>query len=154
MDVEEVRYLNGEDFTFLHHVGRVATADFVWAPDQRKLNHFWTAEDDRAGLTLSEISQAEVSLAHWRRAYPSWPDGDMFEIEQLASLAARRFYLRSSPENRSRAAHALMLSYYAHGASRQLCELAPTGTALRHDGRRQELLDVTAARLRTVQARA
>lgn len=153
MDIEEVRCLDDQEFTFLHHVGSATTEGFVWAPDRRKLDHYLTAEDDRAGLTLQEIEEAEVSLAHWRRAYPSWPNGDLFEIEQLASLAARRYYLQGSTEYRSRAAHALMLSYYAHGGSRELWELAPTGTAARHDTRRTELLEATAGRLRTVQGR-
>lgn len=153
MDIEEVRCLANEDFMFLHHVGSVAAEGFVWAPDRRKLDYYLTGEDDRIGLTLSEIDQAETSLAHWRRAYPSWPNGDLFEIEQLASLAARRYYLQGSTENRSRAAHALMLSYYAHGASRELWELAPTGTVPRHDARREELLEAAAGRLRTVRGR-
>jgi len=153
MDAEYVRQLDTDPFTFLHHDGRLVSGRFVWAPDRRKLDHYLTAEDDRVGLSLGEIDRAEASLVHWRRAYPNWPDGDRFELEQLAALAARRFYEQSSPLNRSRAAHALALSFFEHGGVRPLWELTPTGTCGAHEVRRLELLEVAENRVRAIEGR-
>lgn len=131
-------------FSFLHHDARIEAGRFTWWPDHRKLNEFLAADEDGdelAGhLSLDAIATAERKISHWRRAYPDWPEGDLWETSQLAALAARRFYMAATPLNRARAATALIASYFANGREMSFAELAPGGTSVRADNRRQLLI--------------
>ncbi len=142
---DEIREL-GEGFEFLHHEASIRNGIFVWAPDQRKLNDFLAAESEFP-LRTSEITAAEHMVSHWRRAYPSWQDGDVWETQQLAGLAAWRFYKSASPLHKSQAATALIASFFASGRLRTLSELLPSGISPRDEKRRAELLDATEQRL-------
>lgn len=143
--------LAARGFSFLHHDAVVENGGFIWRPDHRKLDEFLAAHEDGdelAGhLSLGAIAAAEVKIAHWRRAYPDWPEGDLLEVSQLAALAARRFYIAATPLNRTTAATALVASYFAHRREQSFEELAPTGTTLKADTRRQLLIDDATTRL-------
>jgi hypothetical protein len=141
-----IRNLRSESFTFLRNEGRVVDDAIVWSPDYPRQNEMLLAE---AGLpiTLGMIEEAENRVSNWRRAYPLWPDGDEWEVRQLASLAARRFYLRATPLHRANAAQALVSAYLTLGRSVSLDELAPEGSRTRDLARRVELLDAAEARL-------
>jgi hypothetical protein len=141
-----IHNLNTDVFEFLHHEGQIVYGDFVWSPDQRKLNDFLTAESDDA-LNLKQIATAERKVSHWRRAYPSWPDGDEWETRQLAALAARRFYKKATPLHRSHAAQALVSAYLSLGRVISFEEIAPTGIVPRDINRRIELIEVAEQRL-------
>lgn len=132
-------------FEFLHHEARIANDRLIWSPDQRKLNDYLMAHHEYA--SPREIADAESKLTHWRRAYPDWPRGDLWETQQLAALAARRYYFDASPYNRSRAAHALVASYLSEGRVRPFEEITPTGSSERDDERRQELIHAAEDRL-------
>ena len=96
------------------------------------LSSCWAHGDGDVGathVTLETISEVEKRLAHWRRAYPRWPEGDVWEVTQLAALAARRFYIDANPLNRTKAATALVASYLANGREQSIEELVPTGTS-------------------------
>lgn len=132
-------------FAFLHHEAQVRDGRFAWSPDQRKLMEFMAAHQDGdspAGfLSLDAIFRAERKISHWRRAYPNWPAGEMWEMRELAALAARRYYLAATPLNRTRAATALVASFFAHGRRRSFEELTPTGTTMKADRRRETLIN-------------
>lgn len=133
--VDDIRDIqNG--FEFLHHEARIEDGRIDWSPDQRKRDQYLVAEDQYANL--NEIADAENKLTHWRRAYPDWPEGDEWETRQMAALAARRYYFSATPINRSRAAHALIASYFSWGRYCPFEEITPTGDGERDDQRRQQ----------------
>ena len=146
-----IKDLTTEGFSFLHHEARVDGATFSWWPDHRKLGEFLAAHEDGDGvagyLSLEAIAAAETKIAHWRRAYRDWPEGDLWEVSQLAALAARRFYITASPLDRTTAATALIASYFANGRERSFEELAPGGATPKADNRRQMLIEDAVARL-------
>jgi hypothetical protein len=150
---ENIRSLPGDRIHFLHHVCTFDGNRFVWSPDQRKLDDFCAAEIDDH-LDMASIERAEAKVSHWRRSYPNWPEGELWEVQQLAGLAARRFYNDASPINRSRAAHALIASFFAGGRLQPIGELAPAGVISRDDERRAELVSVAEERLILMARRA
>lgn len=133
-------------FQFLHHEGTRTDNGFSWAPDHRKLGQFLAAQDE-VPMTLDDIGEVESKIAHWRRSYPQWPEGDLWEVQQLAALSARRFYLDASPLHKSQAAHLLVASYFASGRLQTIDELAPTGLFPVDDNRRSELIEAAERRL-------
>lgn len=153
MDGEGVRSLAQQHFQFLHHEVSLEDGQFIWSPDQRKRRDFLTAEVD-GHLEMQMIARTEAQVGHWRRAYPNWPDGDLWEIQQLAALAARRYYNDATPINRSKAANALIASFYAGGRLQAIDELPPTGNAARDDARRAELIEAAQRRLIIMARRA
>lgn len=144
--IGHIRDLRSENFTFLRNEGRIVDDTFVWSPGYPRLNEFLVAEASRP-ITIGMIDEAENRVSNWRRAYPLWPDGDEWETRQLASLAARRFYLRATPLHRANAAQSLVSAYLTLGRSISLDELAPEGSRTRDIARRAELLDAAEARL-------
>lgn len=142
-----------DTFQFLHHEGTRTDDGFSWAPDQRKLGQFMAAQDEVA-MTLEDIGEIESKIAHWRRAYPQWPEGDLWEVQQLAALAARRFYIDASPLHKSQAAHALVASYFASGRLQTIDELAPSGVFAADEERRSKLIEAAERRLITFARRA
>lgn len=143
--------LNGHGFSFLHHELHLENHRFAWWPDHRKLDEFLAGHEDgdsRTGhLSLEAIAAAEAKISHWRRAYPDWPYGEVWEVRELAALAARRFYMAATPLNRSAAATALVASYFACQRERSFEELAPGGATVREDMRRLQLIETAATRL-------
>lgn len=147
-----IKALASHGFDFLHHEAHIDDSGrFTWSPDYRKLAEFLIVEaDDHSPSgppTLALIAEAEMKVCHWRRAYPRWPDGDLWETTQLAALAAQRYYLEASPLNRAQAANALVAAYFARGRRWALEELAPTGTSLEADRRRAGLISTAMDRL-------
>jgi hypothetical protein len=146
-----IKELAANGFNFLHHEAAIEDGGFIWQPDHRKLGEFLAAHEDGDGmaghLSLDAIAAAEVKITHWRRAYPDWPGGDLLEVTQLAALAARRFYIEASPLNRTRAATALVASYFANRREQTFEELAPGGPSLKADLRRQHLIEDARTRL-------
>lgn len=141
-----IRDLRSQGFTFLRNEGRVVEDAFVWSPDYPRLNELMVGEE---GLPISirMIEVAENRISNWRRAYPLWPEGDEWETRQLATLAARRFYLRATPLHRAKAAQALVSAYLTLGQEISLDELAPEGTLANHPERRRNLIEAAEARL-------
>lgn len=148
-----IHNLDNEVFDFLHHEGRIVNGQFVWSPDQRKLNDFLTADLEHA-ISLEEIATTERKVSSWRRAYPDWPDGDEWETRQLAALAARRFYKRATPLHRSHAAQALVSAYLSMGRLVSFAEIAPMGSFPRDINRRNELIEAAEHRLLRMAERA
>ena len=146
-----IKDLTARGFSFLHHDARIEDGGFSWWPDHRKLGEFLAAHGDGDGvagyLSLDAIADAETKLAHWRRAYRDWPQGDLWEISQLAALAARRFYITAKPLDRTTAAMALIASYFANRRQQSFEELAPGGTTPKGDARRLLLIDDATSRL-------
>jgi hypothetical protein len=146
-----IKELDATGFSFLHHEAVIENGGFIWRPDHRKMGEFFAAHEDGDGmighLSLDAIAAAEVKIAHWRRAYPNWPEGDVVEVSQLAALAARRFYIDASPLNRTMAATALVASYFANRREQSFDELTPGGPTLRADLRRQQLIEDARTRL-------
>lgn len=147
-DIKEIAV---HGFSFLHHEAVIEGDSFIWRPDHRKLDEFLAAHADGDGLmghlSLEGIAATEAKIAHWRRAYPDWPEGDLLEVSQLAALAARRFYISATPLNRTTAATALVASYFAHRREQSFEELAPTGPTPKADARRQLLIEDATTRL-------
>lgn len=144
-------------FTFLHHIGQ-ATADDAaqyrvsWSPDRRKIDEYSLA-DNGARIDAETIDRIERKVSQWRKAYPSWPLGDLWELRYLAELAALRFYLDAQPLHKSQAAHALMLLYYAEDRQRDFSELLPASRDLAEERRREQLIEAARARITTIEAR-
>lgn len=138
-------------FSFLHHDAVIDGDRFIWRPDHRKLDEFTAAHSDGDEgadyLSLEAIAAAERKIAHWRRAYPGWPEGALLEVSQLGALAARRFYMDATPLNRTAAATALVASYFAHRREQSFEELAPTGPNPKADQRRLLLIEDARTRL-------
>lgn len=148
--VGDVRVIQ-DGFEFLHHEARFEEGRIVWSPDQRKRDEYLVAEDEYANI--HEITKAESKLTHWRRAYPGWPEGDLWETQQLGALAARRYFFAATPLNRSQAAHALVASYLAWGRVRPFEEIIPIGNGHGDDERRQELINAAQDRLLAIAQR-
>ncbi len=149
--IDEVQSLS-ERFEFLHQVGEREEQRFFWSPDQRKLNEYLAAYRDE-DVSLEAVAEAEAKISHWRRAYPSWPNGDEWEIQRLAELAAKRFYKAAEPLNRSHAAHSLILAYFASGRIQSLEEIVPEGGSEAEERRRGELVEEAARRLNVISRR-
>jgi hypothetical protein len=144
--MEAVRRLS-DGFEFLHHeAGSWDGAKFAWSPDQRKRDELRGAESEEH-LNLDDIRAIEAKITHWRRAYPSWPEGDQWETRELAALAARRFFQEATPLNQSAAANALVASYFSSDRREPLEELTPEGTSADERRRRAELIEATRRRL-------
>lgn len=138
--------ISHETFQFLRHEGTRHDEGFSWAPDQRKLRQFLAGEEETS-LTLDQIAATESKIAHWRRAYPNWPQGDIWETQQLAALAARRFYIDASPLHKTQAVNALVASYFASARLQSLMELAPSGVFPDNERRRSALIEAAERRL-------
>lgn len=132
--------LDRHQVPFLHQILTIRDSNFSWSPDERKIDQYLLAHTDDV-LNLEEIDQLEAKITHWRRAYPDWPEGDIFEIEQLAALAARRYYLAATPLNRIRASQMLVASYIAQRRLVTLEEILPGDDFGQVGKRRITLLD-------------
>jgi hypothetical protein len=145
-----------EPFTFLHHDGMlmpdgVKGLKVVWSPDERKLDEFRSA-GSHSQISLEQIDAIEGKVSHWRRSYPTWQDGDRWEMQYLAELAARRYYQAAEPLNLSRAAHAIIL-YCMSGEGADPSEIAPDGFTAQERLRRQRLLAEVGRRFEVIGAR-
>jgi hypothetical protein len=136
----------------LHQVGTREGGQLAWSPDQRKQEEYLIAHQER-DTSLEALAATEAKISHWRRAYPSWPQGDDWEIGRLAELAAKRFYLAAEPLNRSNAAHSLILAYLSSGRIRALEEIPPAGSNADEERRREELIEEAARRLLVISQR-
>jgi hypothetical protein len=131
-------------FEFMKQEGRVRDRSLMidagidWSPSEAKQDQYRISAVERR-LTLAEIAAAERRVGQWRRSYPTWPDGDEREAEYLAGLAARRYYVESSPANLSSAIHAVVVAFHAAGGMSSYAELVPTEGDPSGE-RRQELL--------------
>jgi hypothetical protein len=163
-DVHHLRAINPttkfpERFSFLHHAGEVVHGEtpdcpvnLCWSPDERKLDEYRLSEQD-APPTLEQIDRIEKKVSLWRRAYPSWPDGDVWELRYLAELAALRFYQSAEPLHKSHAAHQAILCYFAMDRHVDFAEFIPDFRNRREMRRRDELIKAARKRLETMEAR-
>ena len=153
-----------EQFSFLHHVGEVKistdahdeldqpTVKVCWSPDERKLDEYRLSEQD-ATIDLEQIDEREVKVSHRRRAYPSWPEGDVWEMRYLGELAALRFYQSAKPLDRSRATHIVTLCLMATPRPIDASELLPDGRNKAERKRRDELVKAVQDQLAIIVAR-
>lgn len=147
-------------FTFLHHVGELrddgdATCParlLTWSPDQRKLDEYSLADNGKI-ITEGEIERIERKVSEWRKAYPSWPEGDIWEMRYLAELAALRFYENAAPLNKSQATHAVILCYFAEKREREFAEFLPDGKDATANRRREQIIEAAHRRLATIETR-
>lgn len=83
---------------------------FAWSPAERKRREYEIAElDDETlitPLTLAELDATERKVINWRMAYPNWPNGDQFEAQRLAEIAAARYYRTGDQVDLARACQA------------------------------------------------
>lgn len=80
-----------------------------WKPSSTKLEQFEISTS--AHVSVDAINRAITKVSNWRRYYASWPEGDLYEAEYLASLMARRFTLVRSPENKASAIAAVVNAF-------------------------------------------
>lgn len=116
-------------FEFLKQEGVALEDAMVWRPGHAKqIQH----QIGGGIFSLSEdaIAAAERKVRHWRRSYPSWPEGDVQEAIHLAELAAQRFYQNGDPSNRTAAVHAIVIAWLADCNSRALTEYIPLPDAV------------------------
>ena len=163
-DVKHLRAVSGvtkipEQFSFLHHVGEVMRGEtpdcpvsVCWSPDERKLDQYRLSEQDEP-ITLEQIDKIERKVSQRRKAYPSWPDGDMWELRYLAELAALRFYKAGEPLHKSHAAHQAILCYFAMDRMVDFTEFLPDFRNASEKRRRDELIIAARQRLETLNAR-
>jgi hypothetical protein len=163
-DLHHLRAVSGvaelpQQFTFLHHVGEVAQGEtpdcpinVCWSPDERKLEEYRLSEQ-AAPITLEKIDKIEKKVSQWRMAYPSWPDGDVWELRYLADLAALRFYQSAEPLHKSHAAHQAILCFFAMDRLVDVTEFIPDFRNRREMRRRDELINAVRQRLVTIDAR-
>jgi len=150
-----------EQFSFLHHVGEVKVStdplneagqrpvEICWSPDERKLDDYRLSEQ-YATIKLEQIDETEMKVSHRRRAYPSWPEGDIWEMRYLGELAALRFYQTAKPLDRSRATHTATLCAIAMNRPVDVTELLPDGRDERERKRRQELVQAVREQLEMI----
>lgn len=109
-------------------VGQVGTrqpgGQVSWAPADHKL------AEHRAGeinphLTLEGIERAERQVTAWRRAYPLWSEGDVWEARHLAPLACARYMRQPSHENLSAASRAILTALDTVDAATPVTEFIP-----------------------------
>lgn len=168
-DIRDLREVSAtsaipQQFHFLHHMGEVRaiepngqateppTIKVCWSPDERKLDEYRLSEQV-AEIKLEQIAEREVKIAHSRRAYPSWPNGDAAEYRYLGELAALRFYQTAKPLDRSRAAQAIMLYILAMNVPFEVAEILPEGRDKLQRKRRDELASIIADQFRNIASR-
>ena len=96
-------------FEFAKQAGNLRDGMIQWSPGARKLAQFMVG--DAAHITFDQLSAAEARVVHWRRAYPDWTDGNAFETEFLAAIAARRYYLNRHPLHLRRALDSVIVAF-------------------------------------------
>lgn len=128
-----VGYSEGHDlsraFEFLKQEGVAEDGRFIWRPGQAKRMQHQIGGSDYY-LTDEVIAATERRVRHWRRSYPSWPEGDVAEAVHLAELAVWRFYRNGDPSNRTAAVHAVVVAWLAEGNARGLFEYIPVHHAV------------------------
>lgn len=122
-------YSGGYDLTrsfeFLKQEGHATAQGFRWQPAIQKIEQYMISAVDRE-LRPDQVSAAERRIRQWRRSYPEWVDGDAYEAEYLAALAARRFYADRNPANLSAAVHAVVVATTACAWSYPAGHFVPT----------------------------
>lgn len=87
-----------------------ANSGFTWSPSLEKQQEYQIADMDdqslRTPLTLEELDATERKIINWRMAYPEWPEGDQFEFQRLAEIAAARYYRTGNRVDLARACQA------------------------------------------------
>lgn len=133
-------------FDFLHHTAEIVDDEFTWSPDQRKLDQYRIA-DSACDFAIEDLDAAKDKISHWRRAYPTWRDGDEWELRRLTALDAARFYKLATPANLSLAAHRLALCYFTTGCHEDILELIPDGRNQGELHRRKRLVQAALERI-------
>jgi hypothetical protein len=85
--------------------------DFAWAPTAQKQAAFQISALDH--VRADELDRAITRVANWRRYYPHWEDGDLYEARYIAELKAKRFFVEQSPRNFTEAVAAVCSAYLA-----------------------------------------
>lgn len=130
--------------TFVGQIGSIGPDDqFSWSPDPDKLAEHAIAETSPS-LTIAEIEKAERQLAAWRRAYPFWREGDLWEARHRAALACARYMRQAGFENFIAARNALVWAVDASGACAVFAEFIPD-FGERHAASRRRLIEAAEA---------
>ena len=93
-------------------------------------------------VNARQIEMAERSVANWRRYYPDWEGGDEHEAFFRAGLAARRFFMESSPTNRTAAVHAVVIAHIASGYAVNVDDVVPTEGDQSGERRRELIAEI------------
>ncbi|MCH8960411.1 MAG: hypothetical protein IH820_03595, partial [Bacteroidetes bacterium] len=80
-----------------------------WGPSILKVREYQIAVAQTA--TLDDLNRAIAKVRNWRRAYPTWRNGDAVAAEYLASLKVKRFGLTRSLEHREKAIGAVVKAF-------------------------------------------
>lgn len=147
-------FLNKTDgVEFAKQWGRALSDHVDWTPGIEKLMQHSVAERSE-GMKLEDIAATERKITQWRRSYPMWRSGDVWEIERLAELAAARYYRAAQPENLAMARQAILIACFARGYPRNPFEFAPEWQGRLHRERRQTLVTSTNLLMEQVMAAA
>lgn len=131
--------------------GRAIRHRLDWQPDERKQQEHLVGEIG-TGLSLDAIAAAERKLLHWRRSYSMWRTGDRWVLQQLAGLAAIRYYKNAQPEHLADARYKLAEAYLAIPGI-ELPDLLPEGSTELHRQRRMTLMNAAQEMIALMAAR-
>ncbi|WP_299296231.1 hypothetical protein [uncultured Erythrobacter sp.] len=94
-----------------------------WGPSSAKVREYQIVVAQTA--TLDDLNRAISKVKNWRRAYPTWRDGDALEAEYLASLKVKRFLLARSRAHRDEAITAITEAFFADDKLRPHTDFFP-----------------------------
>ncbi len=129
-----------DGFTFLHQNAEVTDDGIRWSPDERKRDQYQVLRDD---VTLSddELTQLETKISYWRRAYPSWQDGDMWLLMRKMETAVLRYYRAGDVPHLVAAAQALVYFYLVRRGEMDFIDDLPEPIGVEQVTRRGKLMD-------------
>lgn len=142
-DIRVTSFVDAVDgVEFAKQWGRALPDHVDWMPGIEKLMEHSVAERSE-GMDLDEIAATERKVTQWRRSYPMWRSGDVWEIDRLAELAAARYYRAAQLDNLAKARQAILIACFARGYRREPFEFAPEWPSRLHQERRQTLVAST-----------
>jgi hypothetical protein len=109
---------------FAHQVSSEHERQLSWGPHpDRRLD--FAADDITVSMAEEEIVRMEHRVARWRRAYPTWRDGQQWETECLALLAGVRYFRDAQPLHLAAAVSAIIAALVACDSDRPPEEFVP-----------------------------
>jgi hypothetical protein len=108
---------------FAHQTSTAHEGHLSWAPTADR--RFDLPESISGQMTEEVIVRMEHRVARWRRAYPTWREGQQWETECLALLAGARYFRDGQPLHLAAAVNAIIAALVACQSSRQPQEFVP-----------------------------